>query len=42
MHDNDGEMESDSFSTEGECVENAHDWSGGTIRRIKLKSMVVS
>lgn len=42
VHDNDGEMETDNFSQDGECVENSHDWSGGTIRRIRLKSMVVS
>lgn len=42
MHDNDGEMHEDNFNLEGECIENAHDWSGGTIRQIKLKSMAIS
>ncbi|CAN8061961.1 unnamed protein product [Agarophyton chilense] len=42
VHDNDGEMDTDSFVSDGECVENAHEWSGGTIRRIHLKSMVIS
>ncbi|PXF41714.1 hypothetical protein BWQ96_08560 [Gracilariopsis chorda] len=42
VHDNDGEMEAENFLRDGECIENAHDWAGGTIRRIKLKSMVVS
>lgn len=42
VHDNDGEMDGGRFETDGECVENAKDWSGGTIRRLKLKSMAVS
>lgn len=42
VHDNDGEMDEDNFKQDGECVENSHDWSGGTIRKIHLKSMVVS
>lgn len=42
VHDNDGELDQDDFKQDGECVENSHDWSGGTIRSIKLKSMVVS
>lgn len=42
VHDNDGELEEDHYDTEGECVENAHDWAGGSIRRIALTSMVIS
>lgn len=42
LHDNDGEIESDNFSQDGECVQNSHDWGGGSIRRIHVKSMVVS
>lgn len=42
VHDNDGQMGDDNFELDGECVKNSHDWSGSTIRRIKLKSMVIS
>lgn len=42
IHGNDGELESEHFETDGECVENSHTWGGGTIRRISLKSMFVS
>ena len=42
MHDNDGEVGEEDFERDGECVQNAHDWSGGTIRRIKVKAMAIS
>lgn len=42
IHDNDGELGVEHYDTDGECVENRHTWEGGTIRRISLKSMVVS
>lgn len=42
VHDNDGEMDVDAFEQDGECVENSHDWGGGSIRRIHLKSMFIS
>jgi UPF0556 domain len=43
VHDNDGTLdEGDHFETDGECVQNGVDWAGGTIRRIHVKSMVIS
>jgi hypothetical protein len=43
VHDNDGALgEGDHFETDGECVQNGVNWSGGTIRRIHVKSMVIS
>jgi hypothetical protein len=42
VHDNDMEtLGPDDFLSEGECVENAHDWSGGTVRKIHVKSQVI-
>lgn len=41
VHDNDGELSEEHWEADGECVENKHDWTGGTIRSIKLKSMVI-
>jgi UPF0556 domain len=43
VHDNDGALDGkEHFETEGECVQNGQNWPGGTIKRISLKSMVVS
>jgi hypothetical protein len=42
IHDNDNELlDDDDFLSDGECVENSHLWTGGTIRKIHIKSMVV-
>lgn len=42
VHDNDGELREDEhFDLEGECVKNANGWSG-SIRRVHVKSMIIS
>lgn len=42
VRDNEGELSDEHWEADGECVENKHDWTGGTVRSIKLKSMVVA
>jgi hypothetical protein len=42
VHDNDGELDAEHYDADGECVENSHEWPGGTIRRISIKSMIMS
>lgn len=39
IHGNDGPLD-DAHVIDAECVKNAHDWSGGSVRRIHLESAV--
>lgn len=41
VHGNDGELEDGHLETDGECVMNSQEWSGGTVRSISLKSIVI-
>ncbi len=40
VHGNEGKLSSDEAVVDGECVRNHHEWSGGEIRSILLKSAV--
>lgn len=40
VHGNDGKLSGDEAVVDGECVRNHHEWSGGEIRSILLKSAV--